>query len=152
MALRPQGTGKLHDQDAVGDCDSGHHDNAHERHDIQRRSGDQQEQDHAGESRRNGKQDDERIGERSKLGHQNQVDQNDGENQADAEALERVMHVRHRATNSDGNVSRPLHLGQHTIDISAHLPEVLLLRHHVYIEASTQLIVIDLGWGIDRLD
>ena len=66
---------ELDDQNAVRDHDAGHHDDAHQRHDVERAAGEHQDEHHAGEARRNGHEDDERIDERSELRHQDQVDQ-----------------------------------------------------------------------------
>ena len=52
----------------------------------------QQEQDDAGDAGWNRQQNDERVNERRELRHQDQVDEDDGQQQSDAEALERFAH------------------------------------------------------------
>ena len=61
VALRVQDAGELDNENGVGDDDAGHHDDAHQRHDIDRRVGHQQKQNHAGHARRDGQQNDQRI-------------------------------------------------------------------------------------------
>ncbi len=61
---------------------------------------------------RDRQQDDQRIDERGELSHKNQVNQNDRQNQADAEALERLPHTFNRAAHSDAYVFRQLGVWQ----------------------------------------
>ena len=47
-----------------------------------------------------------RVFERSKLRHQDQINKNDGQDQADPEALERLPHAFYRAAHGDAYVLR----------------------------------------------
>ncbi len=65
QSLLVKDVGELDDQDAVRYDDAGHHDDAHERHDVEGAAGDQQDEHHAGESGWDGHEDDEGIDERA---------------------------------------------------------------------------------------
>ena len=65
--------------------------------------GDEQEQKDSGKPRRNRQQDDERVFPRSELRDQNQIDEDDGKNQANPKTLEGGAHALHRAAKIDAN-------------------------------------------------
>ena len=71
----PQVMRELDNQNAVRHRDPGEHHHAHQRHHVQRRAGQPQRQQHAGEPRRKCQQDDERIDEGAELRDQNQIQQ-----------------------------------------------------------------------------
>ena len=100
--------GYVDDQNAVRHHDAGHHDEAHQRHDVQRGAGEEQEQNHAGDAGRNRQQDDERIDERGELRHQDEVDQHDGQKKSDAEALKRLLHGQDGTADLDAHIGREL--------------------------------------------
>ena len=70
---------ELDDENAVRDHDAGHHDHAHQRHDVERAAGEQQDQHHPSQTGRNRHQNDEWIDERAELRHQDQVDHQHGD-------------------------------------------------------------------------
>ena len=83
-----------------------------------------------------------------------EVDQNDGENETDTEALKRVIHVANCATaHRRVMICRDAAVWL-TTDSTSLLTalKVLLLRHDVDVEYAAQLIVVDFGWSVDLLD
>ena len=80
------------DQNAVGGGDAHAHDRARQGRNRQRRPRDEQHPDNAGERGRQGAHDDERIEPRLEIDDDQQVDQHDGERDADEELLIGVGH------------------------------------------------------------
>ncbi len=90
-----QDAGKLHDENAVGDHDSRHHNHSHERHDVECAPRYQKSNNHSGEARGDGHEDDERINERSELRHENQVNHEHSYDQTKAKLKKCMIHVDH---------------------------------------------------------
>src|SRR6201997_3020285 len=151
-SLRAKLAGELNDQNAVRHNDAGHHQHAHQAHDVQRGMRGQQEEDHTGDSRRDGQQDDEGVDERGELRHQDQENEHDGENEADSKRLERVMHVIDRAANRQNRSMRGMGIVDDLTDLLADAVEVFRLGHHVDIEHAAKLVVIYLSLRIDGFD
>ncbi len=150
LALGVQNARELNNQNGVGDDDAGHHDDAHQRHDVERRAGEQQDQHHACKAGWNGHQNNERIEEGCELRHQHEIDERDGEDKADAEAREGVRHALDRAANRDAHAARPLHV----LNDMLHLPADGVQRRrtwlHIDIDHAPQRVVIHLGGRVDR--
>ena len=91
-ALFQQMVGELHDQDAVRESDASQHDDSHQRHNVQGRTPKQQRDNHTGDAGREREKNDEGIGEGPELRHQNEIEQQDGQSQANGEAAKRGVH------------------------------------------------------------
>src|SRR5579859_5049538 len=142
-------SGELYDQDAVRHHNSRHHDHAHERHHVQRAAGEQQDDEHSGEPRRNGHQDDEGVNKGGKLSHEDEVYERDGENEANAEAKERLVHADYGSSHRNANVLRLLHMGDYLVDFAVDVLKRLCRGHHVDIDHTANLVMIHLGGRID---
>src|SRR5580704_8199332 len=151
-SLFPKLAGELNDQNAVRNNDAGHHQHPHEAHDVQRGMRGQKEEDHTGDSRRDGEQDDEGVNKRGELRHQDQENKHDGEDEADSERLERVVHVIDRAANRQNRSMRGMGAVDDPSDLLADAVEVFRFGHHVDVEHAAKLVVIYLGWRIDGFD
>src|ERR1700733_2982095 len=84
---------ELDDEDAVRYDDAGHHQNAYEAHDVDGGAGHQEEEDYAGDTGRDGQQNNKRINEGGELRHQNEEDQHDGKDEACREGFKGLVHV-----------------------------------------------------------
>ena len=149
QALLVQNAGELDDQNAVRDHDAGHHNHAHQRHDVQRAAGEEQNQNHSRQARRNGQENDERIDEGGKLGHQNQVHEQDRDDEAEAEIVEGLVHVDHGAAHVDHRVTVVAGLCQQAVDPRSHVLQSLGFGGDIDVDHAPNLVVIDLGWRVD---
>ena len=90
-------SGKFNDENTIRNHNAGHHDYAHQRHDVQCASGDQKDHDDSCQSRWNRHENDERIDKRGELGHQDQVNHQHRKNESDPKFPERPIHTDYRA-------------------------------------------------------
>src|SRR6266481_578360 len=139
--------GKFHDQNAVRNNDADHHDYSHQRHNVEGRPGDQEEQKHSCKSGGNREQDDEGVLPRRELRHQDQIDKHYGKNQSDPKALERGAHTLHRPSQVYANALGKAGLLEDVLDLGGDAAEVLGLRRNVDVDYAEQLVMIHLGGG-----
>src|SRR5450631_4688676 len=113
--------GKLDDEDAVGHHNAGHHKHAHQRHHIQGAPGDEQDDEHSGEPRGNGHQDDQGIDEGGELSHEDEIYEHDRENQTNTKAEERFVHADYASADRDADVLRLFDAGNDPVDLAVHV-------------------------------
>ena len=152
QSLFVEHVGELDDQNGVRHHDAGHHDDAHQRHDVQRAAGEDEEEDDADQARRNGHEDDERIDERSELRHEDQVDEQDGDDESEAKVLKRLVHADHRAAHVDDRVLVVLRMREQVVDLPADALQRFALRRDVDVDHAADLVVVDLGGRVDLVD
>ena len=149
LALGAQRAREFHDQNAVGNHDANHHDHAHERHDVEGRSGEQQHHNHTGNAGRNGQQDDEGIDERLELRHQDQIDERNGKNQSKSKTSEGLIHALYRPAKIYVHAFGKLGVFQNLLNAAGHAAEIFRGRRYVQIEDAAELVVIHLGGRFD---
>src|ERR1700731_4821273 len=152
LAVMMKMTGKLDDQDAVRNHDANHHHQSHQGHHVQRGARREQEQEHAGKSGRYRQKDDEGILPCRELRNQNQIHQDDGEEQADSEALEGSAHALRVAPQVYTNSFRQLGVLDNFFHLASQPAEIFALRRHVYIDHTKQLIVVYFRRGRNSAD
>ncbi len=108
--------------------------------------------DDAGDAGRNGEQDDERIDEGGELRHQDQVDEHDGEEQADAEALEGLAHALTEPRIVTRTFCGQLGAGDDRVHCGGDAAEVFAGGRDVDVDDAAQLVVVDLGGESMRFD
>src|SRR5208283_4195179 len=121
-------------------------------HDIQRRMRDQQKEDHASDARRDGEQNDERINERRELGHQDQVNQHDGEHQSGAKTQERLVHRYYGTAYFYSRIGRKLRVLDELVHFAGKRPQILAFRRNIHVDHAEELVVVHLGGSVDHLD
>src|SRR5260370_11461141 len=149
QAAAVKDAGEFHDQNAIGDHDARHHDHAHERHYVQGGAGHPKNNEYAGETRRDGGENDERIDERVELRHQNQINQDDSEKQAESEAKEGLVHADDSALHTDGGILRKRQALQKVINLVVDAAKALGARHDVDIHDPPDLVGVEFGGSVD---
>src|ERR1700733_11616555 len=86
-ALLEEGVGELDDEDAVGEGDADEHDDAHKGHDVDGGAPKEEGEQDSAECRGKGEEDEEGIGKGAELGYEDEIEQKDGEDEADREAV-----------------------------------------------------------------
>src|ERR1700733_3590329 len=152
VSLPSELAGELHDQNAVRYDDAGHHQHSHEAHDVDRGSWDEQEENHAGDPRRDREQNDEGINKRGKLCHQDEEHQHDRHDETQRKRLEGVVHAVDSSAHRENGSMRRMHACDNLVYVVADCREALCLWHHVDIEYTSKLIMIDFGGSVDGLD
>ena len=147
-----QNAGELDDEDAVRDHDAGHHDDAHQRHDVERAAGEQQDHDYPCQAGRNGHQDDKRIDKRGELRHENEVHQCDGDQQSQTEALKCVVHAHHATTQGEKGIPVGPGVGDQLADLLSNLLQRFGLGGNIDVDDAADLIVINFRRRVDLMD
>ena len=135
-----------HEQDRVRRGDADRHDRAHQRGHVQRRAGDEQHRDDAAERRRQRQDHDERIAEVLVVHDHQQIDEDRGEQQPDAEIPERVVHALDLSDhlNRIAGLELLLQLGRDLVDVGRDAAEIAAL--HAGIDVKDRLDVGS-GWS-----
>ena len=135
-AFRQPLAGEADDENAVGGGDAHAHDRARQSGNRQRRAGDEQHPDDAGERSRQCADDDERIKPGLEVDDDQQVDEHHGERDADEELPKSVGHRLNLPSHHDGGPGRDLfrRLIQDFLDIGGDGAEIpfIVARENVY--------------------
>ena len=126
---------------------------AHQRLDVERRAGDVERDQHAGEPGRHGEQNQQRIGERAELRDQNQVEQHQREDQPERRSSGTTppCPAPCRAVATRTPVGS-LVAREHAADAGRQPAEILARRVDVDVDDALDLVVIDLGRRLERRD
>ena len=101
---------------------------------------------------RNGHEDDEWIDEGGELRHEDEVDEEDGDDEADAEVVKGLFHPDDGAAHVDDGVAVVLGVGKQVIDALAYRLQGLCPRSNIDVDDAADLVVIDFGGRIDLVD
>ena len=151
-AVLAQVAGEFDDQDAIGDGHADQDHETHERHYVHAGAGDIQNQQRAGQSRRNGRENQQRIEERAKLRDQDEIEQHDGQREPDAEAMEALAHALYQTAEGDRDARGHLCVGGKIVNCAGNAAEVFAEGLHVDIDYAPQLVVIHFGGRLDARD
>ena len=94
---------------------------------------------------RNGQKDDEGVEKRRELRHEDQVDERDGEDQAQSEAPERGAHPLDRSPQIHADAGRQIRAGHDAVHCRGESSEILAGRRDEDVDHPPELIVVDLG-------
>ena len=108
--------GEFDDQDAVRDSDADKHDDAHERHDIERGVGEPERQQDAREAWGNGEEDDKGIQEAGELGDQDEIEQNGSEHEAETKARKALAHGLNGTAEVNAEIAREFFISNDLFD------------------------------------
>jgi hypothetical protein len=78
--------------------------------------------------------------------------QHDGHDEAEPEGPEGLVHVVDGASHREDGAMRRMHSRDDLVDVCADRGKALGLRHDVDVEDPAELIVVDFGWRVDRLN
>src|ERR1700730_11369441 len=106
----------------------------------------------AREPRRDGSKNDEWIHKRPELGHQNEINENDGKDQANGKPFEGFVHPDYSATHGDADVLAGFQFRDQLIDFVVDRAEIFRCGHDVDVDNPANLIVIDLRRSADGDD
>src|SRR5438270_13807971 len=138
---------ELDNQNAVCNDNADHHDHAHQRHHVKGGVGGEKKQEHARKAWRNGEENDERVLPASKLSDENQVDQDNRQNEAHAEAAEGGAHALDGTAKLDTDSRRKRSCADIVIDFVGDRAQILGFGGNVDIHDPEELIVVDFGGG-----
>src|SRR5262245_2936500 len=136
---------ELDDQDAVGDDHADHHYYAHQRHYIQSRAAQVQDDQDSDQPGWHGEQYEKGVDEGLELRHQYQVDENYRHNQSDRKAAKGRPHPLNHPTQLDLDSLRQAGLADDFVQRRGYMAEIFSRRRYVDIYHSSQLIMVDLG-------
>src|ERR1022692_31663 len=134
-----QGPSEFNDQNAIRDYDAGHHDHAHQGHNVQRAPGDEKDQHDPSQSRRDRHENDEGIDERSELGHQDQVDHQDRNDESNSKLRKRSVHANHRSTQIQNSILVGLRVVEKLPDVATYTLQCLCLGGNVDVNDASDL-------------
>ena len=115
-------------------------------------AGEEQQENHADDAGRDGHEDDEGIDEGSELGHEDEVDKNNGKKQAEAEVVEGLVHADDCAVEHDAGVLVGFGVGDEVADVLAGAAQRLRFRGDIDVDDTADLVVVDFGGRVDELD
>ena len=143
VPLVPLVVGEGDQQDAVGRGHADAHDRPHQRRHADRRLRDEQHPQDAGQRAGQGHEDDERIEPRLEIHDHQEIDEQHGEDQAERQPAERVVHALDLAADGERAAARqlrpqrvndPLHVGRHASQVAPlHVGVDLEHRLHVVV-------------------
>ena len=151
-ALLDEVVGELDDEDAVGEGDADQHDDAHEGHDVERGAPEEEGEQDSAECGGKGEEDEEGIGKGAELRDEDEIEQEDGEDEANREAVEGGVHRLDAAGEAGFDAVGDLGGVEDLVDGGGDAAEVLLLRSDVDVHAAADLGVVELGGGVELLD
>ncbi len=119
---------------------------------FRRRPREHEDRQDARDAGRNGEKDQKRIEERAELGDEHQVDQDDGEEQAEAERLEGDLHGADHAPDIHPDVLGARHGRDDLLDRPADPAELLAGGGDEDVGDAAELVMVDLGGRLGPLD
>ena len=151
-ALSVEDAGEFYDEDGVGDDDTGHHDDAHQRHDVKRAARHEQCENNARETGRNGHEDDEGIEERCELCHENEVNEQDGDDESEAEFPEGLIHADDSAAKTEHGVAGRVRFRDELLHLCADALQGFGAGGDVDIDNATNLVMVHFSRCVDEMN
>ena len=89
------------------------------------------------------------VDERSELGDQDEIEQDERQNKPNAETAERFLHADDHASQIDAHVGGMGRVGDNVAHLCGDPAEVFAFRRYIDIRRALDLIVVELGWSLD---